>query len=418
MAFRQVTEVAAAFGLGVTLLIGATAPSHAAPTAGAPCELPGSVQVANGLAYTCQQGVNGTSWSEGLAFGIGRPCVNPGSTTLVEGVRYRCDDAKSWQKADSQPAPAPPPPDAGDKGASSGTSSAVGIPADSSFRPARFSQDKAWRLGPVILDSRNIGFLFADAEAVRLADGRTRLYVPTGDMGAADITSFISQDGLRFTQEPGVRLQRAGFPSVLRLKDGTWRMYYTSQDAIGEVRSAVSKDGLSWSTEAGVRAAGQEPSAVLLKDGRILLSVRRTLEGQSSSGFSCNKSPSVIDFYTSRDGVAFTKVREAVNGTTYPGLDGRAIGNELTRMKNGQLGMFFEGCYPMFWAPVNEKTLQLGKPKLENLRGSAIASHYGDAEIGGAGGDATHVVAGNVDRVYVAVRSPDGRERLVTASRR
>ena len=413
LAVASASASASAF---VLCLIGAV-PTYAVPAANGACDFRGSVEVVDGMAYTCTQGSGGNVWSAGMPFGVGKPCLTPGTTALVSDTRYACSDVRVWQVASSQPNPAPAPPDSG---GSSGQnpSGSTGIPSDSSFKPSQFTQDKAWQFGPVILDSRTTGFTFADAEAVTLKDGRVRLYVPSGELGKADILSFISRNGQTFTQEPGVRLARAGFPSLLKLKDGSWRMYYTSQDEIGSVRSAVSKDGLTWTVEPGVRAPGQEPSAATLKDGRILLSVRRTLDTPAGPGFSCNKTPSVIDFYVSSNGVDFSKVREAVNGQTYPGLDGRAMGNELTRLKNGQLGMLFEGCFPMFWAPVNEKSLQLGRPKVQNLRGAATVARYGDAQAGGAGGDPTHVVQAGRDRVYMAVRSPDGRDRLVTATRR
>jgi hypothetical protein len=80
--------------------------------------------------------------------------------------------------------------------------------------------------------------------------------------------SAISSNGLDFVLEPGDRLvsiysgnEATGFaaPRVVRLKDGTYRMYYIGDSQPGNMLlSAVSKDGLKWEREDGVRIYGNQ----------------------------------------------------------------------------------------------------------------------------------------------------------------
>src|SRR3972149_8688477 len=70
-----------------------------------------------------------------------------------------------------------------------------------------------------------------------------------------EIYSSVSTDGINWTQEEGIRKTMATFPDVVKLPDGTWRMYF--QNA-GVIKSAVSSNGLSWTDEPGVRISKNE----------------------------------------------------------------------------------------------------------------------------------------------------------------
>ncbi len=73
------------------------------------------------------------------------------------------------------------------------------------------------------------------------------------------IISAVSEDGLHFEQEPGVRIPKETpresgdiySPDVIRLGDGTYRMYYAamSPDISGGVFTATSDDGLAWTKD-------------------------------------------------------------------------------------------------------------------------------------------------------------------------
>ncbi len=101
------------------------------------------------------------------------------------------------------------------------------------------------------------------------------------------IISAISDDGLHFEREVGVRIAKETeressnvyAPDVIRLGDGSFRMYYAgvSVEISGGVFTAVSQDGLLWSKdpEVCVDLAGplengllSEPCVIGLGDGR------------------------------------------------------------------------------------------------------------------------------------------------------
>jgi len=114
-------------------------------------------------------------------------------------------------------------------------------------------------------------------------------YGPSGSvLGAHNvIISAVSKDGLCFEEEDGVRIAqeteretRAVYaPEVIRLGDGTYRMYYPPwcEEFSGGVFTATSTDGLNWRKEAGalVDLGGRwdshmvsEPCVIELPDGR------------------------------------------------------------------------------------------------------------------------------------------------------
>jgi predicted GH43/DUF377 family glycosyl hydrolase len=88
---------------------------------------------------------------------------------------------------------------------------------------------------------------------VFLDDGRCRLYCNERGRG---IISTVSDDGLAFELEPRIRVapdsphdQLTAFaPEILRLVDGSYRMYYAGyRDAKrADILTAVSSDGLTW----------------------------------------------------------------------------------------------------------------------------------------------------------------------------
>ena len=123
----------------------------------------------------------------------------------------------------------------------------------------------------------------------KLKNGQIRLYYCSGDQG---ILSSISQDGLTFTKEPGVRIPGGtGFelhvcdPTIVDLPDGRMRMYYKGANSmnpgpgqsIHKIFSAISSDGLTFQKE-GLRIDSETngdngwasvPDAIVLPDGRV-----------------------------------------------------------------------------------------------------------------------------------------------------
>ncbi len=96
-----------------------------------------------------------------------------------------------------------------------------------------------------------------------LADSQCRLYfhrythpLNYEPNAGNHIISALSADGLKFTEEPGVRIaqesERETFavyaPEVIRLGNGSYRMYYSAwtKEIAGGIFTATSIDGLDW----------------------------------------------------------------------------------------------------------------------------------------------------------------------------
>lgn len=99
-----------------------------------------------------------------------------------------------------------------------------------------------------------------------LPDGSFRMYFQArSDTDKDVVLSAVSEDGLTWTREPGIRIQddtaNLGSPRCLPLADGRFRLYYhfyplhnrTGIDAGKCIRSAISDDGQTFVQEAGVR---------------------------------------------------------------------------------------------------------------------------------------------------------------------
>jgi len=102
------------------------------------------------------------------------------------------------------------------------------------------------------------------------------------------ILSAVSEDGLTFRPEPGIRLQpqpslphmslRLLAPSVTQCADGRWRMYFEARGKADQptvICSAISDDMLDWNFEEGIRLQirgnVRAPRYLPLTDGRARL---------------------------------------------------------------------------------------------------------------------------------------------------
>ena len=119
------------------------------------------------------------------------------------------------------------------------------------------------------------------------------------------------EPGIEFiwTIDPGVRLEDATVPNIHRAEDGRFRLYYGGQ---GGILSAISDDGLSFSKEPGVRVTPgtqdslemivSDPTLVALGDGRVRLYYKGAT-GPGGPGQSIHSVFSAI----STDGLLFEK---------------------------------------------------------------------------------------------------------------
>ncbi|MBL7161378.1 MAG: hypothetical protein ISS57_02145 [Anaerolineales bacterium] len=136
-----------------------------------------------------------------------------------------------------------------------------------------------------------------DPDVIELPDGRFRMYF--FDIAVRQLShpiySAISEDGINFTLEQGVRIWMDEIydPDVIQLPDSSYRMYLNS----GDILSANSPDGLTFTAEEGVRVEnGSVPGSIVMPDGGIRM-------------YNCAHGISVFE---SQDGLNFNLLKEGV----------------------------------------------------------------------------------------------------------
>ncbi len=159
-----------------------------------------------------------------------------------------------------------------------------------------------------VMKGEAANYNYADPDALTLPSGY-RLYVE--EMGKHQIVSFFSKDGINWSRETGVRVHNAAFADAIYLPDGRVRIYFQGFKAIN---SAISNDeGLSFTAEDGARVPtgwhGEldvdnvaAPSVVRLIDGRY----RMYYIGRKIDVSYCNNVKHVILSAISNDGLNFS----------------------------------------------------------------------------------------------------------------
>ena len=127
--------------------------------------------------------------------------------------------------------------------------------------------------------------IICDPTLVELSDGRFRLYYKGTNTGGVSQTSIhkifaaVSSDGLNFERE-GIVIDSektddqgwASVPDAIKLSDGRIRLYYVSRACgRGCIVSAISSDGLNFTKEQTKIYDYVDPSVTQLEDGRFFL---------------------------------------------------------------------------------------------------------------------------------------------------
>lgn len=88
----------------------------------------------------------------------------------------------------------------------------------------------------------------ADAEIAVITNDLVRIYYQILGPNRDILSKSSTDNGVTWTQDPGVRISSAAFPSLLKMKDGSWRMYIqTNIGAVSGIGYSTSNDGLVWS---------------------------------------------------------------------------------------------------------------------------------------------------------------------------
>lgn len=234
-----------------------------------------------------------------------------------------------------------------------------------------------------------------DPSLVKLDDGRYRMYykLASGPGGPGQSVhrsySAISNDGLNFVSE-GLRLESVGtidngwvsVPEVVRTFDGRWRMYYVSaRDSIANViASAVSEDGLHFVREEGVRVQGMvDPAVVALPNGQYWLFGMVGLGAQGAQ---------VIRSATSADGLRFVMDSDVVARAGGPDDRNGLFDPSVVGLPDGRYRVYYGGDSGKTLSATGSRTANPGvgsgvavsaaDPRRSVLAPGSIASLYGE----------------------------------------
>lgn len=149
---------------------------------------------------------------------------------------------------------------------------------------------------------------FNNPEIIKLPNGNYRMFFHR----VQNMLSAVSTDGEKFNLEQGVRFQ-GGMPALITLSDGRYRMYFNTFPQ-NSIKSAISSNGLDFEMENGVRLSKGSVGS-LDQGGIIHPSVVRLPDGTYKmyyDGVATNSSESGPDSWTvmsagSTDGLAWVK---------------------------------------------------------------------------------------------------------------
>ncbi|MFA6519438.1 MAG: hypothetical protein WCT41_01285 [Candidatus Paceibacterota bacterium] len=190
---------------------------------------------------------------------------------------------------------------------------------------------------------------FADADAVNLGDGRYRMYYGAEPEIAGfegQVYSAVSSDGMNWTQENGTRMTWAIFPSVIKLTDGRYRMYFQNDNAI---KSAISSDGLLWTREPGIRVdrannAGLSLTNVgaptVMKIGNEYVMVYWGAINEKYPAKVPNNDTHLLLWAVSKDGLNFEKKGIALDSRNSV-FNGLLDGAEFVAWDDGSIRLYF-----------------------------------------------------------------------------
>ena len=221
--------------------------------------------------------------------------------------------------------------------------SAPSLPMQEQQQPKPAPQP-LWKLGGLAIAGK-----YADADVVDLGNGMFRMYYSLEPEVAGfrgQVYSALSSDGVNWNNEDGERIDGATFPSVIKLPDGRYRMYFQNN---GVIKSAVSNDGLSWKEESGTRidtsnSAGLKLDSVLaptvIKNGNEYILVYAGAINEKYPEKVPNNEIHLFLWATSADGLAFEKKGIALDSRNNE-FKGWLDGAEFTQWDDGSLYLYF-----------------------------------------------------------------------------
>jgi len=204
--------------------------------------------------------------------------------------------------------------------------------------------DSLWTLGSVVIPGK-----YADADIINLENGKYRIYYsaePEVQGFKGQVYSALSNDGIIWTQESGERKEWATFPSIIKLPNNQYRLYYQTQDSI---KSAISNDGLTFKDEDGIRIdkinnlglnlENVAAPTVIQKDNEYIMVYRGTINEKYPSDVP-NNNIQLFLWATSKDGLTFEKKGLALDSRNEQ-FQGLLDGPEFIEWDDGILRLYF-----------------------------------------------------------------------------
>ncbi len=190
---------------------------------------------------------------------------------------------------------------------------------------------------------------YADADVIELEDDSFRMYYsiePEVQGNKLEMFSALSSDGINWEKEGGIRKEFSTFPDVVKLDDGSFRIYF--QNA-GVIKSAVSNNGLNWTDESGTRINNSNNEGLkfenvaaptTMKIGNEWVMVYRGTIDEKYPEMVPNDNTQLFMWATSSDGKTFDKKGIALDSRTDT-FKGLLDGPELVEWDDGSTRLYF-----------------------------------------------------------------------------
>ena len=198
---------------------------------------------------------------------------------------------------------------------------------------------------------------YADADVVDLGNGNFRMYysaTPESPGFQGQVYSSISSNGINWTQENGTRINFVTFPSIIKLPDGRFRMYFQDQQVIN---SAISTDGLSWTKEqvtrvdtantAGLTLTRVLAPTVINTGSEYLMVYAGAIDQPYTEEKVPNQETHPLLWATSTDGLNFEQKGIALDSRNEV-FKGWMDGPELVKWDDGTMRLYFWGYFGIY----------------------------------------------------------------------
>lgn len=189
---------------------------------------------------------------------------------------------------------------------------------------------------------------YADAEIVNLGNNYRMYYSAEPEISdfKGQLYSAVSSDGITWNTESGTRKEWATFPSVIKLDNGEYRLYFQNG---GIIKSALSSDGLSWTDESGTRIDTSNSAGLTLENvaaptvirtGNDYIMVYRGTINEKYSSEVPNSNTQLFFWAASPDGLNFEKEGIAIDSRNSE-FNGLLDGAEFVQWSDGSARLYF-----------------------------------------------------------------------------